>query len=234
MLTWRDALQEPRVRVTQVRGTSGQKPKTNSTLRALGLRGVGSARYHRVDGTLVGMLRRVEHMVKIEPVLGEVKELSPSLSTAPTTYELPGKRQGEIRASPSGRRYRIEDRGDTVAVAWQPEAHLRRVFQRIHDIGESGSSFIVVKNGQITEQIPWRKALPLPILESPSKVELVRLDTETETITWERAESDDIVGEIQVLVGRSGWSGLSPLLTGTASRDVTGAVLQSVEDVTKK
>ena len=54
------------VRVTQTRSSIGVKPKQRGTLRALGLRGIGSSREHEDDAVLRGMLAKVPHLVSVE------------------------------------------------------------------------------------------------------------------------------------------------------------------------
>jgi large subunit ribosomal protein L30 len=55
-----------KVRVTQVRSGIGQSQKHRGTLRALGLGKIGRSAEHDESPALVGMLRRVRHLVKIE------------------------------------------------------------------------------------------------------------------------------------------------------------------------
>ena len=57
-----------RVRITQVRSAIGQTQKHHGTLRALGLGRIGRAAEHEESPQLTGMLRKVEHLVKIEEV----------------------------------------------------------------------------------------------------------------------------------------------------------------------
>jgi large subunit ribosomal protein L30 len=57
-----------RVRVTQIRSAIGQKPKVRGTLRALGLRRIGQSNILAVSPQLEGMLRRVPHLVLVEPL----------------------------------------------------------------------------------------------------------------------------------------------------------------------
>jgi large subunit ribosomal protein L30 len=56
------------LRVTQVRSEIGTKPVHRGTLRALGLRGIGSARLHEDRPEIRGMVRRVAHLVRVEEV----------------------------------------------------------------------------------------------------------------------------------------------------------------------
>jgi large subunit ribosomal protein L30 len=54
------------VRITQVRSTIGQTERHEGTLRALGLGRIGKTVEHKDGPELVGMLRRVRHLVKVE------------------------------------------------------------------------------------------------------------------------------------------------------------------------
>lgn len=56
------------LRVTQVRSEIGTKPVHRGTLRALGLRGIGSMRVHEDRPEIRGMVRRVAHLVEVEEV----------------------------------------------------------------------------------------------------------------------------------------------------------------------
>jgi large subunit ribosomal protein L30 len=55
-----------RLRVTLVRGLSGQKPGHRRTVAALGLRRLGSAAIHEPNAAILGMLRAVSHLVRVE------------------------------------------------------------------------------------------------------------------------------------------------------------------------
>ena len=55
------------IRVTLVKSPYGRKPPQRKTLEALGLRRVGASRTFKESDVLRGMVRRVEHLVKVEP-----------------------------------------------------------------------------------------------------------------------------------------------------------------------
>jgi large subunit ribosomal protein L30 len=57
-----------RLKITQTRSSIGQTAKQRGTLRALGLRGIGRSVERDESRELVGMLRRVRHLVTIEEV----------------------------------------------------------------------------------------------------------------------------------------------------------------------
>lgn len=59
---------KPRVRITQVRSAIGCPRTQKATLRALGLRHRHHTIEKEVDKAILGMLRRVVHLVKIEQV----------------------------------------------------------------------------------------------------------------------------------------------------------------------
>ncbi|MBA2740737.1 MAG: 50S ribosomal protein L30 [Actinobacteria bacterium] len=54
------------VKITQVRSTVGQTYKHEGTLRALGLGKIGRTAEHKDGPELRGMLRHVNHLVRIE------------------------------------------------------------------------------------------------------------------------------------------------------------------------
>lgn len=56
------------IKVTQVRSSIGTKSEHKGTLRALGLGRIGRSRVHRETPELVGRLRKVEHLVRVEEV----------------------------------------------------------------------------------------------------------------------------------------------------------------------
>ncbi len=53
------------LKIVQRRSAIGAKPKNRGTLKALGLRKIGMARTHRASPQLMGMLRKVNHLVDI-------------------------------------------------------------------------------------------------------------------------------------------------------------------------
>ena len=55
------------VKITQVRSGIGQTSSHNGTLRALGLGKIGRSSEHTESSALAGMLRKVSHLVKVEP-----------------------------------------------------------------------------------------------------------------------------------------------------------------------
>ena len=56
------------IKVTQVRSGIGTKPKQRGTLRALGLGRIGKSNVLADRGEIRGMINRVPHLVKVEPV----------------------------------------------------------------------------------------------------------------------------------------------------------------------
>ena len=59
------------VRVTQIRSSISTKPKHRTTLRALGLRGVGRSRVLPDVPDVRGMIARVPHLVEVVPASAE-------------------------------------------------------------------------------------------------------------------------------------------------------------------
>ena len=55
-----------KLRVTQVRSQIGQSHRHRGTLRALGLGKIGRSAEHEDSPVLAGMLRKVNHLVKVE------------------------------------------------------------------------------------------------------------------------------------------------------------------------
>ena len=54
------------LRITQTRSQIGQSEKHRGTLRALGLGKIGRSAEHEEGPVLAGMLRKVNHLVKVE------------------------------------------------------------------------------------------------------------------------------------------------------------------------
>lgn len=63
-----------RLRVTQVRSAIGTKPKHRGTLRALGLGRIGARRDLPDRPEIRGMLARVPHLVRVEPLAEATEE----------------------------------------------------------------------------------------------------------------------------------------------------------------
>ncbi len=55
-----------KIRVRQVKGTGRKTKEVRDTIAALGLGRIGKERVHNVNAALVGMLRRVEHLIEVE------------------------------------------------------------------------------------------------------------------------------------------------------------------------
>jgi large subunit ribosomal protein L30 len=59
-----------RLRITQVRSTIRTKPEHRGTIRALGLRGINGSTERDDSPALRGMLRKVDHLVRVEEIDG--------------------------------------------------------------------------------------------------------------------------------------------------------------------
>ncbi|HDM42809.1 MAG TPA: 50S ribosomal protein L30 [Firmicutes bacterium] len=59
---------EKKIKVTLVRSLIGKKPKQRATARALGLTRRGKAVVHKATPSIVGMVRNISSMVKVEEV----------------------------------------------------------------------------------------------------------------------------------------------------------------------
>jgi large subunit ribosomal protein L30 len=55
-----------KLRITQTRSSIGQNAKHRGTLRALGLGKIGRTVEHAESPQLVGMLRKVRHLVRVD------------------------------------------------------------------------------------------------------------------------------------------------------------------------
>jgi large subunit ribosomal protein L30 len=55
-----------KLKITQTRSQIGQSPRHRGTLRALGLGKIGRTVEHDESPELAGMLRKVNHLVRIE------------------------------------------------------------------------------------------------------------------------------------------------------------------------
>ena len=56
----------PKLRITQTRSATGQSQPHRGTLRALGLGRIGRTAEHEESPVLVGMLRKVGHLVRVD------------------------------------------------------------------------------------------------------------------------------------------------------------------------
>jgi large subunit ribosomal protein L30 len=55
-----------KIRITQTRSQIGQSERHRGTLRALGLGKIGRSAEHQESPQLAGMLRKVNHLVKVD------------------------------------------------------------------------------------------------------------------------------------------------------------------------
>jgi len=58
----------PKIKITLVRSTIGQKPKARETVRCLGLRKIGSSTIQEASPQILGMVDKVKHLVEIKEV----------------------------------------------------------------------------------------------------------------------------------------------------------------------
>jgi large subunit ribosomal protein L30 len=58
------------LRITQVRGTIRTRPEHRGTMRALGLRRINTSTERDDSPALRGMLRKVDHLVRVEEIDG--------------------------------------------------------------------------------------------------------------------------------------------------------------------
>ncbi len=54
-----------KVRITQVKGGSKLNPRQKGNIIGLGLRGIGSSVEVKATGAILGMMRKISHIIKI-------------------------------------------------------------------------------------------------------------------------------------------------------------------------
>ncbi|MDR2445342.1 MAG: 50S ribosomal protein L30 [Spirochaetaceae bacterium] len=57
-----------KIKIRLVRSTIGVLPKQQATVRSLGLRKIGSVVEHEASGAILGMVKKVAHLVKAENI----------------------------------------------------------------------------------------------------------------------------------------------------------------------
>jgi len=57
-----------KIRIKQTRSRIGSPKRTKNTLDALGLRKIGATVEHEANPQIIGMVRKVNHLVKVEEV----------------------------------------------------------------------------------------------------------------------------------------------------------------------
>ncbi|HLW14265.1 MAG TPA: 50S ribosomal protein L30 [Flavobacteriaceae bacterium] len=57
-----------KIRITQVRSTIGRTKKQEATLESLGLRGIGKSVEHEEMPNILGMIKKVSHLVSVETI----------------------------------------------------------------------------------------------------------------------------------------------------------------------
>jgi len=57
---------EKRLRITMTRSAIGRRPEQRATVRALGLRKMGSCVEHPATPSILGMVRSVSHLLRVE------------------------------------------------------------------------------------------------------------------------------------------------------------------------
>lgn len=55
-----------KIKVTLVRSVIGQRPEKRATVRSLGLRKISSSAVHEATPAILGMVKAVIHLVKVE------------------------------------------------------------------------------------------------------------------------------------------------------------------------
>ncbi len=59
---------EKRIKVTLVKSVIGSLPTQRRTVKALGLKKIGSSIEHNASSSIMGMINVVSHMVKVEEI----------------------------------------------------------------------------------------------------------------------------------------------------------------------
>ncbi|MDR2467701.1 MAG: 50S ribosomal protein L30 [Spirochaetaceae bacterium] len=62
---------DKKIKIRLVRSTIGTLPAQRATVRSLGLRKIGSVVEQTANPAILGMIKRVEHLVSIENAAGE-------------------------------------------------------------------------------------------------------------------------------------------------------------------
>lgn len=57
-----------KVKVTLIKSTIGQKPAKRATVKALGLKKINSVVEHDANDAIMGMVKSVAHLVKVEEI----------------------------------------------------------------------------------------------------------------------------------------------------------------------
>ncbi len=57
-----------KIKVTLVKSTIGVNKKHKKTIRALGLRKIGSSKEHNATPQILGMVKQVNYLVKVEKI----------------------------------------------------------------------------------------------------------------------------------------------------------------------
>ena len=58
-----------KIRIRLTRSSIGALPKQRATVRSLGLRKIGSVAEHEANGAILGMVKKVSHLVKVEKII---------------------------------------------------------------------------------------------------------------------------------------------------------------------
>ncbi|MBE7411940.1 MAG: 50S ribosomal protein L30 [Leptospiraceae bacterium] len=56
------------IKITQVKSSIGTIPEHRKTLKALGLKKIGQVRVHKQNPAVLGMIKAVEYLLKVEKV----------------------------------------------------------------------------------------------------------------------------------------------------------------------
>ena len=57
-----------KIKVTLIKSTIGRVEKQQATVKALGLRKIGSSKVHEDSAVVRGMITKVSHLVKVEEI----------------------------------------------------------------------------------------------------------------------------------------------------------------------
>ena len=57
-----------KIKITLKKSLIGEKGKTRETVSSLGLKKINSTTIREVDNSLLGMIRKINHLVKIEEI----------------------------------------------------------------------------------------------------------------------------------------------------------------------
>lgn len=227
--------------VVQQRSSISQKPKARRTLVALGLRRIGDSRVHRVHPSLKGMVRNVDHLVRVAPVgpshavskpgvrrSVDTKPRSGTGGHAPATEEVPmSVSQYKTLAGDSAMFVGLDDEnwvsvepvGRYVTVTWTTNLRAAGAVRALEPFLVRPKAAVVYDADAARSVDPDELLLVVQKL-SPTAL---RLDGDDWSVTWQSLPGPRRA-ETSYMAERVTDGLLRKLLTTTATKTVTGAL----------